>query len=418
VHYAEVTDRGTLKLEDGQEFKSPSRAATVAVATSAVDGWHAWVVDKSGKSLDTLRAKLLDAVATRRAQPDDQDNASSLQRRHTLLKETRAKADAGNEVEITVRDLIALWNARSRGHRLDQRIEADLANHGLATSPNFRKVTLDTSVKMFALASQDSEQPEESSTEPPTPETVLAEEGDELDVGLTVGNLPSALGGVASVAPTATIQEAITMMLLNDFSQLAVMSGSHSLRGAITWKSIAQARHANPDASFGDAIIEANEVNYDKYLVDVLSTLEQADFVFVRNEKNAVCGIVTNADVVHRYGELATPFFFVGELDQALRYVIAKTFTLSDVIACCDRGGTRDIRSVDELTMGDYQRILENSGNWAKMGWPLDRGLFVKRLDELREIRNDIMHFNPDPMPADAMGKLRSFTQLLRSYCD
>src|SRR3712207_8440643 len=37
--------------------------------------------------------------------------------------------------------------------------------------------------------------------------------------GLTVGNLPSALGGLKSVAPNATFEEAITKMLLNDFSQ-------------------------------------------------------------------------------------------------------------------------------------------------------------------------------------------------------
>jgi hypothetical protein len=196
------------------------------------------------------------------------------------------------------------------------------------------------------------------------------------------------------------------------------MSGGHNLRGAITWKSIAQARHANPEASFGDAMVEANAVDYDKELIDVLPILEQADFVFVRDEKRAVCGIVTNADVVHRYGELATPFLLIGELDQLLRHVIGKTFSISEVTLCCDSDGSRGLRSVDELTMGDYQRILENPNNWTKMGWPLERAIFVKRLDELREIRNDIMHFNPDPVPPDAIAKLRSFSALLRSYSD
>ena len=47
THCAVVTDAGGIKLEDGQEFMSPSRAAAVAADIPAMDGWHAWVVDSS-----------------------------------------------------------------------------------------------------------------------------------------------------------------------------------------------------------------------------------------------------------------------------------------------------------------------------------------------------------------------------------
>jgi hypothetical protein len=52
---------------------------------------------------------------------------------------------------------------------------------------------------------------------------------------------------------------------------------------------------------------------------------------------------VTTADVVHAYGELATPFFLLGELDQMLRHVISRTFTLEEVTSLCDTDGTRSI---------------------------------------------------------------------------
>jgi hypothetical protein len=197
-----------------------------------------------------------------------------------------------------------------------------------------------------------------------------------------------------------------------------VLSGTHTLRGAVTWKSIAQARHASPSASFSAAIVRAHEARYDQELIDVLTTLEASDFVFVRDEKNAIAGIVTTADVVHAYGELATPFFLLGELDQTLRHVISRAFTLQEVTSLCDTDGTRSIRSFDDLDMGDYQRSLENPGSWAKLGWPLDRVAFVKRLDELRGVRNDVMHFNPDPVPADSVEKLRNILRMLRQYCD
>ena len=62
VHYAVVTANGGVIIDDGQEFRSPSRAAAIAADMRTVDGWHAWV-DESGRSLDSLRSELLDAVA-------------------------------------------------------------------------------------------------------------------------------------------------------------------------------------------------------------------------------------------------------------------------------------------------------------------------------------------------------------------
>ena len=45
TYYATVTDKGWIRLErDGEEFRSPSRAAMVAAGMRAVDGWRAWAV--------------------------------------------------------------------------------------------------------------------------------------------------------------------------------------------------------------------------------------------------------------------------------------------------------------------------------------------------------------------------------------
>jgi hypothetical protein len=169
---------------------------------------------------------------------------------------------------------------------------------------------------------------------------------------------------------------------------------------------------------FSDAIIEATEVRYDKELREVLPVLEASDFVFVRDANNLIAGIVTTADVVHAYGELATPFFLIGELDQALRRVISKTFTIAEVISFADPDGARNVGSFDDLSVGDYQRVLENPDLWDKLGWPLERSVFIGRLNELREIRNDVMHFNPDPLPSDAVNKLRHAINVLREYGD
>jgi CBS domain-containing protein len=400
-HRAVVTPSGALALDGGQEFRSPSRAAMIAADMRAVDGWHAWTT-VSGRSLDLLRQQLLDKAAT-----GAEDESADAQGRYEWLKEARTRADAKNPVGLPVRDLLARWDGKADGTTPYQRIDADLANHGLTTSPGYRKVAMDTVVRLITPA-QDAAATGHASAD--------TDGENELDIGLTVGNVPSALSGVVSVPPTATFDEAITVMMLNGYSQLAVLGGTHTLRGAVTWRSIAYARHANPAASFGDAIIPAREARYDQELVEVLPDLETWDFVFVRDEKNALAGIVTTADVVAKYRELSTPFILIGELDQVLRQLTSRTFALEEVTSLCDADGSRSVKSFDDLEMGDYQRVLENPERWAKLGWPLDRATFIKRLDDLRVIRNNVMHFNPEPLPRNTVDRLRYILKLLRDF--
>lgn len=99
-----------------------------------------------------------------------------------------------------------------------------------------------------------------------------------------------------------------------------------------------------------------------------------------------------------------------------LRRLISHAFTLPEVTALCDADGSRSVRAFDDLEMGDYQRVLENPKCWAKLGWPLDRGTFIKRLDELRVIRNNVMHFNPEPLPVNTVDRLRNILKLLRDF--
>jgi hypothetical protein len=170
--------------------------------------------------------------------------------------------------------------------------------------------------------------------------------------------------------------------------------------------------HRKPGAAVADVIVRAEVVAYDRDLFDVLPTLQQREFVLVTDESKAVKGIVTTADVARRYGEMATPFFQLGELDQTLRWILRCSLDIPTVQPLCGRA----IAEFGQLGFGDYQRILENKDVWDRLGWPLDRQAFIARLDEIRRIRNSVMHFHPDPVSEDAVEKLRNFTMLLHRY--
>ncbi|MEU8608203.1 hypothetical protein AB0C29_09395 [Actinoplanes sp. NPDC048791] len=415
TYVAEVLESGRLRLADGDEYRSPSRAAMVAANMRAVDGWHAWVLESTGASLDALRQDLLDqAVAdtVEEAEVSD-DEVGSPAQVHEWLRTARVRAEGDAPERISVRELLSFWGARDRGDQI-VRIEADLANHGLATRPNFRSVTLETRVTIITAAQEADQETDEAVEAAVTP----ADDEDEAEsryIGLMVGNLASALAGAESVKPTATLEEAKTKLLLNDYSQLAVLSGRHNLRGAVTWQSIAQALLDDPHAVLADAIVPARDVSYRSDLLTVLEELRRRGFLFVRNESNEIAGIVTAADVAGRYGEMANPFILIGDLDRLLRRIIIRKITLAEVVAACDPSGNR-IKSHDDMAMGDYQRILENPALWAKLGLPLDRATFVARINAIRTVRNAVMHFNPDPLPDNTVAHLSMINDLLRKY--
>lgn len=332
--------------------------------------------------------------------------------RRRFLDTAQQRAQEGSPVELPVRELIAKWGAKNRGRAISRRINAGLKSHGLLTRPDFRKVGLDSQI--FLDRHSGEELAPDDKTDTAAEDT--ADSGTPDEVGITLGNLPSATAGVETITPQASIDEGITRMLLNDYSQLAVMSGARTFKGAVTWQSIARGRHANREASLADAVVDAEVLSFDTELIDVLQTLQEKDFVFVKDETNLITGIVTTADVVSAYGELATPFLLIGELDQLLRRVISRNFTLEEVTTLCDEEGRRHLSAYDYLTIGDYEIVLQNREKWAALNWPLDRSYFIERLTELREVRNDIMHFNPDPLPEGVVAKIRNMIRLLKEY--
>ena len=410
VHRAEVLADGSLRLSDGREFRSPSSAAAGAAAGS-FDGWTAWALETTGESLDRLRSALLDEVVSHLASGNDPEDAGTLgvQTRHEWLRGNRDLADAGAPVSMAVRELVARWGVSARGSVVSQRIEDELADHKLVTSPSFRAVGLDTLVSLVHAPAELLDDTEVA--------VETARDGAGVEIGLTLGNIPAALNGLTSISPDATFEAAITIMRLNDFSQLAALEGPRKLVGAVTWRSIADVRHRLPSATLRDAIVPTQEASYDDELIDVLDRLYQHDFVLVRNERKEFVGIVTTADVVGAYGALATPFFLVGEIDRRLRWLLAQTFPQAEIASICDPGGDR-VRSVDDLTFGDYEWLLQKPEHWARLGWPLDRAVFVQRLGEIREQRNDLAHFNPDPLPSGAVPRMRHFLKLLRELSE
>ncbi|XVV10018.1 CBS domain-containing protein [Actinoplanes sp. CA-131856] len=392
-YHATVNERARLALPDGREYNTPSAAAAAASKLQAVPGWIAWRVGSDGPTLSDLRQQLLKMAASEVPESPRTEQARS---RFERLNDLSDLAQAGTPATFTVRELLKLWDFDDRNSVTIEVVRTDLDNHGLTTRPDFSAVSLDRVVALELVGDEEANEP-----------AVKAETAG--SIGLTLGNLQAEERGLRWVPPTATFKQAITAMQLDDYSQLAVLENGN-LVGAVTWKSIAEAKHYNPTATLEAAIVRSARIfNYDERLLDVIGFLRDDGFIFVRDADNEVSGIITNADVVDKYDETATPFFLIGEVDQELREVILGL--AEDGLLARTRMRAKDLA---KMTMSDYQDVLQNEECWNRLDWPVDQSLFVARLDQIRQIRNTVAHFNRDPIKPRDVESLRNFLGLIR----
>lgn len=199
-----------------------------------------------------------------------------------FLTDAAVAADRGEPTELSVREFIGHWNAKGRGSQVVRRIRSHLHRSKLVTEPDFRQVSLDTRIRLVAAPA-------------PAPATAEQEDEDDREYGLTVGTLTAAGAGVVSVSPNASLQAAYTKMLVNDFSQLPVMSGERTVKGAVTWRSISTALLKSSTAILGDAVVDASSVKYSDDLLKLVPRIVAEDFVLVlrpgeQGGRNRHCG--------------------------------------------------------------------------------------------------------------------------------
>lgn len=130
------------------------------------------------------------------------------------------------------------------------------------------------------------------------------------------------------------------------------------------------------------------------------STVERADDTGASAEANSVS---PRKDKIERR-----------EIKGGIPYTVAP-----ELSAAIDPGGpVRQVASVDELTLGEYIRLLQQPDRWAQLGLAVDRVLFCKDLDAVRDIRNNVTHFDPDGITSEEIDRLRDFKSLLKTLED
>lgn len=204
---------------------------------------------------------------------------------------------------------------------------------------------------------------------------------------LMIRDVPSALHGVERVLIEQSLEAAQTLMNANDYSQLAVVAGTGELRGAASWRSIAQARFATMEPTLRDATFDCRIVHPDDGLLEQIDTIYRDEFLLVTDEHGMLRGIVTAADLAYQFRNLTGAFFQISDIEGCLRRCINRSFTAAELQTAVKQ------ESADDMTFGQYMRLLNNADNWTKMHWPqVDQATFIDYLDRARIVRNKVMH--------------------------
>src|SRR5438094_7785581 len=121
-------------------------------------------------------------------------------------------------------------------------------------------------------------------------------------------------------------------MIKKDFYPLPVMEGPRSLKGIVSWASIARRQCLGVPASrVRDCTDPAHVLELGTPLFAAIESIYRHDYALVRHPDNRIGGIVTTADLTLEFHKLAEPFLLIGEIENHLRRLIAPHFTAQEL---------------------------------------------------------------------------------------
>lgn len=335
------------------------------------------------------------------------------------LENIKQQIDEGKTPNpVTVCTFLGWFNAYRRGWNVVHEINELLDHYDIETYPYFDHVYIDSEINFRKRILQTLEHLTvngSSSTTTTTipPESMVLKVGDEIssynDPTYRIGKLEAANKSLIYVNPDSELSEAITKMLTYDFSQLPVMQQpNRGLKGVISWRSIGIKLSAGKNSTKVRDLMEASFqlISSDTSLFKVIPIIIEHDYVIVENAMKEVSGIVTASDLSLQFQQLSEPFLLVAEIENHIRYILSKLSDDDIKNAKDEKDIERKIDGVSDLTFGEYLRLFQNPTTWTKLNLHIDRKTFCEHLEKTKDIRNNIMHFDPDGLDQDSIETL------------
>ena len=342
---------------------------------------------------------------------------------------------AGKRRWAKVKTLLSWFGHKGRGKHVVETIQEALNEAGLETRPKFTSGGVHDYIEFMERAATGDGAAAESTDSPATGDGDEADDEDQSESSddtegrnrssseaaaskFRIGMLEAAdrPDKILTITRDETVEKAATLMIMHRYSQLPVTQNMRRIDGMISWRSMGRARAGGHDCRFvRDCLEDIHVLDQDAPFFEAVNTITEREVVLVRGKDRKITGIVTTADLSSEYHQKAEPFLLLEEVEDRIRALI-KTLNLSDteIKKARDPGDEkREIEGVDDLTFGEYVRLLESEENWDRLRLGIDRKLVVKLLNDVREVRNDVMHFRPDSFEPEDLGPVRMLRTLL-----
>lgn len=329
---------------------------------------------------------------------------------------------------VTVKIFLSWFNAYRRGWYVVQEINKWLDYYDLETYPYFDHVYIHGEInfkkKDSSIVEENSAENTSTSTTTtiPSSDNTSLKNGDDVasynDPTYRIGKLEAANKNLIYVSPDSELSEAITKMLTYDFSQLPVMQQpNRGLKGVISWRSIGMKLSAGKSSKKVRDLMEGNYqlISSDTSLFKAIPMIIEHDYVLVENSIKEISGIVTASDLSLQFQQLSEPFLLLAEIENQIRIILSKLPEEDIKNAKDGKDAERSIDGVSDLTFGEYLRLFQNTTIWAKLNLHIDRKTFCEQLEKIKDIRNNIMHFDPDGLDHESLETLRRVARLLQT---
>jgi len=330
--------------------------------------------------------------------------------------------------QLTTRRFLASFGAQRRGYWIVESIRNALSTAGLTTVPDFESAYIDADISfrlneelyggttniVYLEAEAQAGVKAEATLDVATRQMGVNSRP-YTDPTHSISKLEAANTAPTKVTPNSSVEEAVTLMLAHDFSQLPVMVGDREIKGVVSWQSIGARLALRQQGKEVREFMEApHEIRSSASLFSAVPVIVENNYVLVRGIDGRITGIVTATDLSLQFQQLAQPFLLLGEIENHIRNIIGSNFNADELVVARDPGDDeRTIESVADLTFGEYIRLLENPDRWARLSLQIDRSVFCKQLDQIRRVRNDVMHFDPDGIAPDDHDLLINFARFL-----
>jgi CBS domain-containing protein len=356
---------------------------------------------------------------------------------------------------VTVRELLRMFKAERRGLNKVHDIRTALESLGLETDPDFESTWIDGKVRIRLRSSNgsahgampagvgttaeedelDEDQPSpqdepgeldspQQSEEQGQPAIVVASEGivetvlsEPADPTFRIGSLPAANKQLTTVGQDDSLKKAVTKMLQFDYSQLPIMHGEREVKGMISWKTIASRYAIGGECQkVQNCREDAQVVDGNGTLFDAIPTIVKHGYVLVRDQQDRrITGIVTASDLSLQFQQLAEPFLLLREIELHIRQLLQDKVSTADLDSLADSDNSAPKpKSISDLSFGGYIRLLQRPEVWTKVSLNIDQASLTAQLEDVRQIRNDVMHFDPDPMTPKQLEALKGAAKFMQ----